>query len=343
MSITRENYEAYFLDYTAGNLNEDLIDKFLDFLENNPDLKSELQMFESIELIPESIPFDEKKRLYQSEADENLPFIKLAIAEMEGDLNPHERIYFEELIGQNPIREKELDQLKKTRLVPDPKIVFLEKQKLYRANTRTIVFRWVTAIAAILVVALVVNSLLQSEEIPNQIASKQIVKSIDKVPQKDNPEMNVETKTSARNQNQNETVSSLPIINTNQQTEVAPPPTTETIRTIGERKKMEPIAPILAQLETPKMELIINTIQVKNAEFISENKTVLTIDEYLAIKANELKDEGRYSAQKIFRNGLDVASDLSGNRIAYQIENGKVSKIEFESKLFAFSVPVNNK
>ncbi|MBC8005772.1 MAG: hypothetical protein H7X84_09885, partial [Verrucomicrobia bacterium] len=46
--ITRDNYEAFFLDYLEGNLEETLIDQFLDFLEKNPDLKEELHLFENI-------------------------------------------------------------------------------------------------------------------------------------------------------------------------------------------------------------------------------------------------------------------------------------------------------
>ena len=50
MKITRDNYESFFIDYIEGNLPENMIDQFLDFLNQNPDLKEELHLFEEVNL-----------------------------------------------------------------------------------------------------------------------------------------------------------------------------------------------------------------------------------------------------------------------------------------------------
>jgi len=62
MNISRDNYESYFIDFLEGNLNAEQIDQFLDFINQNPDLKEELHAFECISLSPEQVSFQEKKK-----------------------------------------------------------------------------------------------------------------------------------------------------------------------------------------------------------------------------------------------------------------------------------------
>ena len=44
MKINRNNYEAFFIDYLEGNLDEKMVDDFIEFLQQNPDLKEELSV-----------------------------------------------------------------------------------------------------------------------------------------------------------------------------------------------------------------------------------------------------------------------------------------------------------
>jgi hypothetical protein len=41
-TLTRNNYEIWFVDYLDGKLGNEQLDTLLDFLEQNPDLKQEL-------------------------------------------------------------------------------------------------------------------------------------------------------------------------------------------------------------------------------------------------------------------------------------------------------------
>ena len=86
MKITRDNYEPFFLDYLEGNLDENKIDQFLDFLEKNPDLKEELQLFEHVNLPEEHFDFSGKESLYKSAAEEKLMLENKVIAYLEGDM-----------------------------------------------------------------------------------------------------------------------------------------------------------------------------------------------------------------------------------------------------------------
>jgi hypothetical protein len=51
-------------------------------------------------------------------------------------------------------------------------------------------------------------------------------------------------------------------------------------------------------------------------------------------------NEGLHSAQRIARAGLGLASELSGDRIGYSEKDGKITSVDFESKLMAFSIPL---
>jgi hypothetical protein len=64
-----------------------MIDQFLDFLEQNPDLKEELQLFENIHLPGEQVVFADKEHLYKSVQEEKSVFELKSIAYMEGDLH----------------------------------------------------------------------------------------------------------------------------------------------------------------------------------------------------------------------------------------------------------------
>jgi hypothetical protein len=65
MKITRDNYEEHFLDYLEGNLDENLVDDFIDFLRQNPDLKAELEMAGAVMVELENITFGRKGKTLQ--------------------------------------------------------------------------------------------------------------------------------------------------------------------------------------------------------------------------------------------------------------------------------------
>lgn len=64
-NINRHNYEAYFLDFVEGNLSEEEKAALMLFLEQNPDLKEELQAFEAFNLESGSDVVMDKTGFYQ--------------------------------------------------------------------------------------------------------------------------------------------------------------------------------------------------------------------------------------------------------------------------------------
>jgi hypothetical protein len=70
---------------------------------------------------------------------------------------------------------------------------------------------------------------------------------------------------------------------------------------------------------------------------------VLSVDEFLAMRVQKAGKEGIFSAQRIARLGLNIASEISGERLGYKTKDGKITSVDFESKLMAFSIPLEKK
>jgi hypothetical protein len=136
MTINRNNYEIYFLDFFEGKLDAKLEEELMQFLELNYDLKEEFDAFENITLPPEkNIVFENKDKLkkniivaFASITPEN--YQEKLIAALEGDLNEEEFTELNMFMELNPALKKEQELFSKTRIAPDTSIVFEDKALL---------------------------------------------------------------------------------------------------------------------------------------------------------------------------------------------------------------------
>jgi hypothetical protein len=345
--ITRDNYETYFVDYLDGNLPEDQIDQFLDFLKQNPDLKEELHLFEEVVLPEEKLVFHEKEQLRKSTSDETLRFENKAIAYLEGDMDIHESKAFGSYLTQHPALQNEYKQFEKTRLVPDLSVQYAAKSKLYHKPVRTVVMNWVARAAAVVALVWGINSLIQTPNKP-ELAQNKIELSAAK-PEKIQPETSVKPASPATTSIQEkekvrEKISPIKTKESNgfvQQKEEKKQPVTEKETTEAPLQLAE-ILPINAKIETVK-DLRLAVKQTNNITRINEAQRVVSVEEFLAMRAKKVGKEGLFSAQRLARLGLSVASEISGERIGYTEKDGKITSVEFESKLMAFSIPLEKK
>ena len=130
MKITRENYEAYYLDYLEGTLSKNELEIFTTFIQENPDLKMDdnlLPTFHTDEQI--ILPTDIQAKIKAIPSLET-EFSKLAIGEIEGILTPTEHTKFENLLKENMRYENEFKLYQQTKLVADKNIQFPAKLKL---------------------------------------------------------------------------------------------------------------------------------------------------------------------------------------------------------------------
>lgn len=343
MKITRDNYESFFIDYMEGNLQENLIDQFLDFLNQNPDLKEELHLFEEVRLPKEQLVFQEKNLLYKNAADETRRLENTAVAYLEGDLNADENKAFETYIAAHPELKKEYDLFTKTRLVADSGIKYQHKQKLYKKSGTVIVLNWVARAAAVVILLWGVNSVIQTQNTPEPQKTKTELAEVSPKPvltikKADSEKIGQETATPVKNK---------PVIAKviQEQTkvepkEILPENSNPTDRDLTE---LAQITPIIPQLDQEQVETQLAFSHSVNVMKINEAKNVVSVEEFLAMQAKKVGKEGLFSAQRIARLGLNVASEISGDRIGYKVKDGKIASVGFESKLMAFSIPLEKK
>ena len=341
--ITRDNYESFFMDYLEGNLPENQIDQFLDFLNQNADLKEELHQFEEVNLPTEPIVFQEKKQLYEITADENQRLENRVVAYMEGDLNADENQAFETYLAAHPELKKEYDLFIKTRLTPDPRIKYPEKRKLYRKSGATIVMNWVVRAAAVVVLMWGINSVVQNQNTQKSGKRNQEVAEVSPKPESIAKKATVEK----RNQKTGGPMKNKPERNKEIQEKISvaanealPANSNPTDRDLTPLAQITPIVP---QLNQEPMESQLALARSVNAMKINEPKKVMSVEEFLAYRAKKVSKEGLFSAQRIARLGLNLASEISGERIGYRMKDGKIASVDFESKLMAFSIPLEKK
>jgi hypothetical protein len=119
MDINRNNYESFFMDYLDGKMSPDQVIKLMSFLKENPDLKTELEEFEEINVEPDKKRFESKISLKKAFIVNDSNFDNLCIASLEGDLNEEETTLLQNWLQQNPLKVREFELYKKTRLIPE--------------------------------------------------------------------------------------------------------------------------------------------------------------------------------------------------------------------------------
>lgn len=337
MDITRENYESWFVDYLEGNLDEKLVDSFIEFLQENPDLKAELKLFESVSAVPENLTFSGKSKLYKAKFDREEEFNDAAVAEIEGDLDEEETAVFEKYLAAHPEKLKDKQLFEKTILQADENIRFAHKNRLYKKSGRKIVLLWAGRVAAILILALAIFSLFDTN---------------DKIPAPENQVALVEKKTETPKE-----IIAKPVVPVQTETkkvvEKPKPPvikkkieTKKEIKSLREetkgRTEQDDLALERIPLEVPKaLNTLTASIDVRapHAEL-----GVMT----LVYPDIEMDDErlltdnirGKVSLQKITRAGLNLFTSLSNERFTYETdEEGKVTEYNYDSRLLAFSIP----
>lgn len=341
MEINRNNYEIFFLDYLDGTLTGKEIDSFLDFVSKNPDLKSEMEELGNLKISVPSVEFAHKNSLYKNKK-ERLPAENYqAVAYLEGDLSREETNDYLRFLDFHPEQAKELELYAKTHLEADESIVFPNKRILYRKHRYARLIYSVSGAAAILLVAFAIWSALNMGSFRNSMlnSEKMVAEIVPDIPAK--PELQI-----------TDNEPSVEIVSKPIATEIKKEVGAKTI-VVNEypeipkqekphpvREKMEPIQPVEAQIISRSIAL---NAQLAVASPVEKDETpndYLTLDQYLVKKVLNLKKEHRNEKRTIFETGMQLANQASKNRIQYESEAGKITKLSLDTKLLAFSVPL---
>ena len=346
MKINRNNYESYFIDYLEGNLDESLVDDFIEFLTSNPDLKEELSMFEPVSVEPGNIVFGKKELLFKEHFDLESEFNHAAVASFEGDLSDTEKAAFDKYIAAHPEKQEELTLFAQTKLIPDENIVFSKKNRLYKKTLVKTITLWGSRVAAVLVLAISVFLFIQRNESKNTISQevatveeKQPEKTTSILPEKINQQQNTklaEVKPVTKVKTKNQSIAAINKVEKPSEIQEMENTATEPEIARQQEELFTMINPKMASIKQNQPDLMLETMYITSPENPYEER--LLVDRLIEKTGIE-----KFSLNKIAKAGLNLVTSISNEKFTYQTdEQGKVSEVNFDSRLLAFSIPTTS-
>lgn len=340
MKITRDNYEIWFLDYLEGRLDHPNMEEVRLFLLHHPDLADEMDAITLSLSTDQTVRYPDKENLKRDSFDDASLFENSAVAATEGDLNEEETIAFERWLDKRAVQKEFVSQLKLSRLEPNLEITFPNKGRLKKKTTVIAFWTKVTAAAAIFLIAL----FLFYPETKNQ-KRYPITISETTIPPVEIPSgSNIPTGKSTipasleRKTKQKQVVLSSRKNVSRRKTKDQP---------LNEPRQMIPVEMLPTRLVTLySYEPVFNElvlIKIPGPFYAVNNK--IPLSEFLRIKLQALKangPKGFFSREELAVAGLRFFSRLPGNRLTGEKgSDGKLKSISFDTKILAFSIPVN--
>lgn len=169
MTINRNNYEAYLMDYLDGKLSPLAVAEVLLFLEQNADIKEEFE-FLSDSASKDSFTneqFEHKQSLKKHNSsvlvNEN-NYTDFLVKRIEKQLGELESSDLDKFVGFYPPAKKDLALFEKTILQADTAILFENKEELKRSTRVIPLFYSYAAAAAVILFLIAFPFLFQSTE-----------------------------------------------------------------------------------------------------------------------------------------------------------------------------------
>ncbi len=349
MKINKNNYEAFFVDYLEGNLDGKLVDDFIEFLQQNPDLKEELALFESISIGQEEIVFNKKELLLKEKFDVEQVFNEAAIANLEGDISASGKAEFEKYLSTHPEKQKEAELFKSTKLHPDESVVFSKKYKLYHKSSGRTILLWTMRVAAIFIVALSVYTYI--DKTSETIKPENQVAVLEKVPEKKpNSEDIKEVPVKTEKKEIEPTIKEAkPVIKKEKRK-------SEAVKSLREnsqgRLDNDDLAMIRINDEIPSKLQSLNPsiyVGITKIELVpvksTTPETIETFnDEILLVDiVKEKTGFEKLNFNKITKAGLSLVANISNEKFNYETNSeGKITEVKYDSRILAFSIPTKN-
>ncbi len=151
--ITKENIEAYLLDFQEGNLSQFQIKELMDFVALHPEYKDDLD----IQPLPIdfSIEFSDKASLKKTKAIKPSVFDSLhenetelfIVAKIENELNESEELHFNRALQADKNFEAQFKAFSKTIIPVDNSLIFENKDELRKVGVITPLFNFKRALS----------------------------------------------------------------------------------------------------------------------------------------------------------------------------------------------------
>jgi anti-sigma factor RsiW len=156
MNITRHNYEEFFMLYADNELSAEQRREVELFVEANPDLKPEFNLFFSLKLHEDpSVTLGDKSFLFRKAPSVPEEIQTQMLLHLDGELPSAEAASLEARISEDNAFRQEWEILNRAKLQPETEIRFPDRQLLYRhaaTGARVLHIRWVRYAAAAAVV-----------------------------------------------------------------------------------------------------------------------------------------------------------------------------------------------
>ena len=318
--ITRNNYEAYLLDYYEENLSPELIAELILFLEKNSDLKDELYGYEEIKLVVPAVYLENKNEFKKDESLITLNnYENFIIQEIEGENTKEISTALYLFLEKNPNQQADFFTYQKTKLVA-PTVIFNDKKSLKKKEGIIIpMYWWYSSAAAIIIILFLLKGLTNEEKQPKNLITNNNKIS---VPIKNEQLVNEEKK------EENNLVSigikkstsiALKKKNVNEKgLQIIPDTKEESPKTFAEN-------PIPA-VNSTKDSLPIDNVTEEDLEEINYADHVkITYDDEPVTKAKETESKFKTVGQTLTKRFLKQDKDENGEVIAYAINVGDFS------------------
>ena len=160
MNINRHNYEEYFLLYVDNELTAEERLAVQEFVEQNEDRKTELEMLQQATLSADNISFDHKEILLKKEEGISLNnYEEYFLLSVDNELSEQQQGEVEKFVLKHPQLQDDFILLHKTRLVPEP-IPYKNKEELYRRERRVVPIIWMRLSVAAAILGIIAFSWL---------------------------------------------------------------------------------------------------------------------------------------------------------------------------------------
>jgi hypothetical protein len=183
--VNELNYEEYLINEAEGLLNKEQLSAIEEFISINPQFEKDRKLYSLSHLsVVDDIVFEAKeslKKIAIPVGSIDAETFELFMArEMEGDLNPDEKLQLSEFMLCNPQLEKDRKLYAQTKLVAEKHILFEDKKSLKHFAVipmRRVIYQALSAAASI---ALLFSMyfLLDRNNIPRIVAEHKTVKNI---------------------------------------------------------------------------------------------------------------------------------------------------------------------
>ena len=352
ININRNNYEKYFLDFIDGELSASNEKLLMLFLNENPDLREELELFENDSITIDKINYENKISIKRSEILSDLTlnnFDELCISRIEGDLNINETIEFDRVINDYPKRKKEYDLYKLTKIAPEKNEVFKNKNKLKKKEGKVIVLsnkNTVISIAASVIILIALYIF-----IPKENNNKELISELDKkikVERSLNSNKNEKKERVIKNRSIKPLKAVKNKITTKQKIEIKFTDNSDkneiTLRNV---EQIAYINPMEIEIDYAKNIEILYVILEKDLKKDNIPEKYISLKSYLAETFNKKILKNKKNKIELFdiaQASVKGINKLTGSRMSLERsydKSGNPEKTEFNSRLLAFSTPSN--